>query len=64
MVIFYPQIEWSNLPFYIIKWSNHKKLYLLRFTLNYKIIRKLNKNISKKIKRAVKIYYFLTAHSN
>ena len=38
MVIFYPQIEWSNLPSYITKWSNYKKLYLLKFTLNYKAI--------------------------
>ena len=40
MVIFYPQIESSNLPFYIINWSNCKEVYLLKFTLNYKAIGK------------------------
>ena len=40
MVIFYSQIEWSNLPFYIINWSNCKEVYLLKFTLNYKAIGK------------------------
>ena len=38
MVIFYPQIESSNLPFYIINWSNCKEVYLLKFTLIYKTI--------------------------
>ena len=40
MVTFYPQIEWNNLPFHITRWSNYKKLYLLKFTLNYKAIGK------------------------